>query len=284
MSKIKAIPPALAALSGRLTQGSNSLASLNSRFNHSFEVSLDRVTADPEQARRQFDPVELQQLADSLSTVGQLSPVLVRRNTERADHYILVAGERRWRAALLAGWSSLVAIEFNGDAEVAALIENLQRVDLTPLEEARGIERLIRQRGLKQQDVAGLVGKSPGQISSLLKLLTLPETILAHLDTEASAAIPRNTLFEIARAPQDQQAALWALAEKGELNVRTAREFRASEPAKQTLSPASAPRPALRAVEKWTRTLQAVQGAPISNDERQKLQALKRVIDAMLAE
>ncbi|MDT8873315.1 ParB/RepB/Spo0J family partition protein [Komagataeibacter rhaeticus] len=87
---------------------------------------------------------------------GQLQPILVRRvtNSQSDKRWVIVAGERRWRAAQHAGWSSMLAIEHDGDAEVAALIENLQRVDLNPLEEATGIQRLIeKEAGTRARQV-----------------------------------------------------------------------------------------------------------------------------------
>ncbi len=284
MAKSKTPPPALAALSGRLTQGSTSLTALNSRFNHSFELALDRIEPDPAQNRQHFDEGELAALADSLKRVGQLSPILVRPHPDRPDHYVLVAGERRWRAARLAGWTSMVALRFDGDADTAALVENLQRVDLTPLEEARGLERLMRQRGLKQQEVAALVGKSTVQVSSLLKILALPAVILSDLGSDIGAAVPRGTLFEIARAPTDQQPMLWALARDGKLNVRTARQAK-EDGVVPSPAPAAAPASSrLPAVRKWTRSLQAVKGAGLSVEEREQLLALKAAIELVLAE
>lgn len=284
MAKSKTPPPALAALSGRLTQGSTSLTALNSRFNHSFELQLDRIEPDPAQNRQHFDEGDLATLADSLKRLGQLSPILVRPHPTRPDHYVLVAGERRWRAARLAGWTSMVALRFDGDADTAALVENLQRVDLTPLEEARGLERLMRQRGLKQQEVAALVGKSTVQVSSLLKILALPAVILADLGSDAGAAVPRGTLFEIARAPTDQQPMLWALARDGKLNVRTARQAK-EEGVVPAPTPAERPTSLrLPAVHKWTRSLQAVKGASLSAEEREQLLALKAAVERVLAE
>ncbi|KPF85701.1 hypothetical protein IP70_10760 [alpha proteobacterium AAP38] len=283
MAKSKTPPPALAALSGRLAQGSTSLAALNSRFNHSFEVALDRVEPDPAQNRQHFDEGELAALSDSLKQVGQLSPILVRPHPARPDHYILVAGERRWRAARLAGWTSMVALRFDGDADTAALVENLQRVDLTPLEEAKGLERLMRQRGLKQQEVASLVGKSTVQVSSLLKILTLPAPVLSDLGSDAGATVPRGTLFEIARAPAEQQPKLWALARDGKLNVRTARQAKDEGDLPSPAPAATGTAPRLPAIGKWTRSLQAVKGTSLSKQEREELLALKAAIEAVLA-
>lgn len=284
MAKSKTPPPALAALSGRLSQGSTSLAALNSRFNHSFELAIDRIEPDPAQNRQHFDAGELAALSDSLMRVGQLSPILVRPHPARPDQYILVAGERRWRAAKMAGWTSMVALRFDGDADTAALVENLQRVDLTPLEEAKGLERLMRQRGLKQQEVASLVGKSTVQVSSLLKILTLPTPVLTDLGSDAGAAVPRGTLFEIARAPVEQQPRLWALAREGKLNVRTARQAKEEGDVPSPAPPVSAPALRLPAIGKWTRALQAVKGTSLSRQEREELLILKAAIEAVLAE
>lgn len=140
--------------------------------------SLPLALVDPSasQPRRQFDEVALAELADSIRIKGVLQPILVR--PMEGGRYEIVAGERRWRASQLAGLHDIPVVirELGeGDSFEAALIENVQRADLNPLEEAEGYQRLIREFHHTQESVASLTGKSRSHIANLLRILDLPE-------------------------------------------------------------------------------------------------------------
>lgn len=136
-------------------------------------ISVDQIKPSPDQVRRQFAPEPLRELAESIRQHGMLHPVLVSR---LPDGYQLIAGERRWRAAQLAGLERIPAIVRGGDGPEASLllglIENLQREDLDPIEEARGIQRLIEQFGLTHEEAAVRLGKHRVAISQALRLLS----------------------------------------------------------------------------------------------------------------
>lgn len=142
-------------------------------------VPIDEIRANPEQPRQHFAKDELANLAESISRHGILTPLLVRKED---GQYVLIAGERRLRAAGLAGLSEVPVIVREADARVEqlelALIENLQRQDLDPIETARGYERLIEDFGLSQDDVARRVGKDRTTVSNAVRLLRLPEFAL----------------------------------------------------------------------------------------------------------
>jgi len=146
---------------------------------------VDQISPNPYQPRRDFSPEGIQQLADSIRKRGLLQPVVVRR---KGDRYELVVGERRWRAAKLAGLDEIPAIlkDFS-DQEllILSLIENLQREDLNPIDEAEGYQRLITQFGLSEKEVAELVGKKRPTISNKLRLLKLPDTVKRYLRSGA---------------------------------------------------------------------------------------------------
>lgn len=147
------------------------------------EVPLAQLSANPDQPRRRFDPDELQSLADSIATQGLLQPVLVRpRPGGRLE---IVAGERRWRAAQLAGVEVIpVVVRERTDAETleAALVENMARADLTPIEEARAVAGLVEELGLTREDVAKRVGRSRAAVSNLIRLLDLPDEVIELLE------------------------------------------------------------------------------------------------------
>lgn len=141
-------------------------------------VPLSAIEPNKDQPRQEFDEEKLQQLADSISRYGVLQPLLVRDMGN--GRYQLLAGERRWRAARLAGLTELPVqlkeLEDQGVLEVA-LIENLQREDLNPMEQAGGYRRLMEEFSLTQEEVAARVGRSRPAVANTLRLLSLPKTI-----------------------------------------------------------------------------------------------------------
>lgn len=144
-------------------------------------VPLDRIHPCPLQPRKDFSPETLRELADSIQEQGIVQPLIVR---ERDGHLELIAGERRWRAAQLVGLAEVPVILRQADDRAVlelALIENLQRENLNPIEEARGYAQLIEQFQLKQEEVATKVGKSRAVVANALRLLKLPSPIQASL-------------------------------------------------------------------------------------------------------
>lgn len=147
-------------------------------------LPLDLLDPSPFQPRRAMDPAILQELAASIKACGILQPLLARPNPTDPARFQIVAGERRWRAAGLAGLHEvpvLVRPLADGDAMAAALVENLQRQDLNPLEEADGYTRLIEEFGLTQETLALAVGKSRGHISNMMRLTGLVDPVKAAL-------------------------------------------------------------------------------------------------------
>lgn len=133
-----------------------------------------------DQPRKVFEREALEQLADSIGTYGVLQPIIVRESAALSGTYEIIAGERRWRAAKMAGLSEIPAVILDGDelkAAQVALIENVQREDLNPMEEANGYRMLIDRFGLKQEQVAQQVGKSRSAVANMLRLLDLPEKV-----------------------------------------------------------------------------------------------------------
>jgi ParB family transcriptional regulator, chromosome partitioning protein len=147
------------------------------------EIPVEMVKANPNQPRKRFDEAELAELAQSIREKGVLQPILVRP-APHAGQYEIVAGERRWRAAQLAGLRSIPAlIRDLSDAEVLeiAIVENVQRADLSAIEEAEGYRTLVDRFGRTQAQVADIVGKSRVHVTNALRLLQLPEAVQALL-------------------------------------------------------------------------------------------------------
>jgi|SRR5271154_483334 len=150
------------------------------------ELPLDLISPNPKQPRRRFDEETLQALAGSLGERGVLQPVLVR--PKAGGTYELVAGERRWRAARIAGLPSIPALVRQREDAVAlelALIENMARQDLSPIEEARACAALVEELGLTREQVGRRVGRGRVAVSNLVRLLDLPDEVIELLQTGA---------------------------------------------------------------------------------------------------
>lgn len=146
------------------------------------ELPIYKVEPNPDQPRREFDEAELQALADSISVHGVIQPLTVREMPN--GYYQIIAGERRWRAARIAGLSDIPVVVIEADDKKAmelALIENLQRQDLNPVEEAMGYQSLIEEYGLTQEETAERVGKSRSAVANTLRLLSLSPEVLEKL-------------------------------------------------------------------------------------------------------
>src|SRR5690348_6076034 len=173
------------------------------------EIEISRIKANPNQPRVEFNEEALDELADSIRERGILQPILLRPD---GDGYMIIAGERRWRAAQRVQLHAIPAIVRNIDESTVAelaLIENIQREDLNPLEEAEGYKQLIRRHGHTQDDVAQLVHKSRSHVANLLRLLDLPEFVrqsllqgdisMGHARAVATASDPDGLTREVIR-------------------------------------------------------------------------------------
>jgi ParB family chromosome partitioning protein len=181
-------------------------------------VPIEFIRANPRNPRRNFSDAELEELTASIRERGIIQPIVVRPVRGATDQYEIVAGERRWRAAQRAGVHQvpIVPIEVN-DAEALqiAIVENVQRADLNPLEEAMGYNALATEFGNSQDDIAKIVGKSRSHIANTLRLLKLPEQVKSYINDGRLSAGHARTLIN---AP-DPEALARDIVERG-LNVR----------------------------------------------------------------
>ena len=181
-------------------------------------VRINDVEPNREQPRKQFPTEELEALSDSIVKYGVISPITVRRVGER---YVIIAGERRWRAARMAGLSEIPVIIISADDKKAAeiaLVENIQRSDLNPVEEAQAYAALIDQYGLTQEEVAEHIGKSRSSVTNSLRLLDLPDAVLSMLAAGKLSSGHAKVLLGI-KDGEKLKAAAEKVAE-GELSVR----------------------------------------------------------------
>ena len=171
------------------------------------KIPIEFISRNPRNPRRTFDEAELQDLATSIRQHGIVQPVVVRPMP--GDRYEIIAGERRWRAAQLAGFSEIPVILRDVDDRTAleiAIVENVQRSDLNPLEEALGYDQLMEEHGYTQNDLGDIVGKSRSHVANSLRLLKLPEPVREMLSAgalsagHARALIPTSDPTTLARA------------------------------------------------------------------------------------
>ncbi len=170
-------------------------------------VPLDKIERGRYQPRRDFDPDSLRELADSISAQGVIQPIVVRPLGE--GRYEIIAGERRWRASQQAGLAEIPVVVRDVDEQTAiaiALIENIQRDDLNPLEEATALQRLLGEFGLTHQQVAEAVGKSRTTVTNLLRLLELNDDVKGYLQGGALEMGHARALLGL-KGPQQSAAA-----------------------------------------------------------------------------
>ena len=171
-------------------------------------LPIHKVEPNPNQPRRDFDPEELQSLADSIAIHGVMQPLTVR--DLQGGYYQIIAGERRWRAARIAELKEIPAVIIEADDKKVmelALIENLQRQDLNPVEEALGYQTLMEDYGLTQEDASKRVGKSRPAVANALRLLSLSETVLDMVRTGKLTAGHARAVLSLKTQKMQEQAA-----------------------------------------------------------------------------
>ncbi len=201
-------------------------------------LPIERLEGGPFQPRRVMDQEALEELASSIRSRGILQPILARRHPDHADRYQIIAGERRWRAAQLAGLHEVpvhVRAFSNSDAMAASLVENLQRRDLNAIEEAEGLQRLLGEFSMTQEQLAGAVGKSRSHISNTIRLLQLPVAVRREvMQGGLSAGHARALLGH----PDPARAALVVISRR--LSVRQTEALAQSAGQAASIAPAAA--------------------------------------------
>ena len=184
-------------------------------------VKISRITPRGEQPRKNFDENALQVLADSIREHGVIQPIVLRELADLSENYEIIAGERRWRAARMAGLDEIPAVIMTGDelkvAEIA-LIENVQRKDLNPIEEAMAYRALIEKFGLKQEEVAQQAGKSRSAVANMLRLLELPDEVLVMVQDEKLSMGHARAILGL--EDEEKMLPLAEMASEKELSVR----------------------------------------------------------------
>lgn len=259
------------------------------------ELALERVMPNPDQPRKHFDEDQMTDLVESIREHGVLQPIIV---APRGDDYLIVAGERRWRAAKRVGLTTIPAIvkELTDDQIFElALIENIQRANLNPIEEARGYKQLADRFGYSAELIAKRMGKSRPQVANTMRLLSLPEEVLAFVEEEKLSVSHVRPLLALNDAKwqiefaheiyqsnlsvRDVETMINKLKEKGTITTVT-KEVLFEEP--PTLSPE------LSTIQEQLKTRLGTQVRIKNNGKKGKIEIefygrddLKRVLDAL---
>jgi len=179
-NKNRGLGRGLSALMADVTQETEARGADTPTRRADTRLPIEKVQPNPDQPRRRFGETELQELADSLREKGIIQPLIVRQHPPGSDTFQIVAGERRWRAAQMAGLHEVpVIVREYDDTEVLeiAIIENIQRADLNPVEEAAGYRQLMEKFGHTQERLAEALGKSRSHIANSIRLLALPDGV-----------------------------------------------------------------------------------------------------------
>ena len=211
-----------AQLQKGLGKGLNALLDSPSQFSDQVtSLPLQKIEPNPLQPRKLFDEQELQTLSESITQHGVIQPLTVRKGQN--GFYQIIAGERRWRAARMAGLRTVPVVVVEADDRTVmemALVENLQRQDLNPMEEAMGYSQLMEEYGLTQEQVAAKVSKSRSAVANALRLLSLP-TPIAQLVTDGKLSAGHARAIMVLNTPKEQEKAAQKIIAL-ELSVRQA--------------------------------------------------------------
>jgi ParB family transcriptional regulator, chromosome partitioning protein len=265
------------ALGGRMR---DALFGLSPDFPQVIELDLDRIRPNPHQPRQVIDEEALEELARSIEQHGLLQPVVVK---EDGEGFVLVAGQRRVLAQRRLGRPTIFAVVTSGDADELALIENLQREDLDPLDEALALAGLMARHGYTQEQLGRVLGRRQSTISEALSLNALPEAIKAAYRT-SDTRVAKAVLVELARIQDPaEQLALWVAVRDG----GTLRQLRARKAAAKAAREAAGPPAALKVLasgHSFVRQLERLPAAELATDRDRfrELLALRARIDALM--
>jgi ParB family chromosome partitioning protein len=219
------------------------------------EVNLSEIHPNPDQPRKTFDEAKLRELAASIERQGLLQPIIVQKRAAGEGGYLLVAGERRFRAHQLLEKATIPAILTEGNPDEIALIENIQREDLNPLEEAEALERMMDRYHYTQEELGKVIGKAQNTVSEVLQLNTLPPSIKDEYRTSDTRTMSKSALVELTRIKDAKhQKAVWEAMKAGRWTVRDARTAK-----RRTLPPSPVQDRAIETGRAFLRRVEAIE-------------------------
>ncbi len=247
-------------LGSKLSKSKDALFGTSKDLPRVIEVDMAKLRPNPDQPRKTFDDESLQGLADSIAQHGLLQPVAVAKDPENEEGYIIVAGERRFRAYERLQRETIPAVMTSGNLDEIALIENVQRENLSPLEEAEALSKMMERHGYTQEELGKIIGKARNTVNELLKLTSLPQLIKD--ESRTSDAVSKSALIELSRIQDvEEQLRIWDEVKRGGLTVRAARNKKTNAPQKDDHTPRTALSPARGLITSGRRFVDTLRGA-----------------------
>jgi ParB family chromosome partitioning protein len=273
--------------SGDDERGRDALFGTSRDFPRVVELDLDQIDDNPDQPRKIFDEASIATLAASIERRGLLQPVLVQKKDD--GRYMRVAGERRYRAHRLLGRQTIFATITSGDPAEIALLENLERADLDPIETAGGFSRLMELHGYTQREVGKIFAKTESEISRSLALLRLPSIVQQEYQFDYRH-VAKSLLIELAEIPDEQNLLeMWEQVKAG-ASVKKLRQLKSDAKGEATpgldSNPGKIVEPMKKLVAAATRLgkqFDALPDTPLDDDQRKSLAELRDKIDQLLA-
>jgi len=244
-----------------------------------YEIPLGRIQPNPYQPRKYFDETALSELAESIKANGVIQPIVIRQDKD--NELYLVAGERRLKAAQLAGLESIPAILTEGNPIEISLIENLQRENLKPVEEAEALEKMIKEFSYTQEQLAHVIGKARSTVTEILSLNKLPDPVK---DECRRADISRRVLIEISKQKTpEKMTALFEKVKTDNLTSESVRKLSRRDGEMKRRTPAGI---VIEKTQNLYLTLSKLDTATISDEERdqltQELKYLRKALDSVV--
>lgn len=253
------------------------LFGLSKSFPKLMELDLSKLRPNPDQSRKVMSDEGLEDLARSIEKQGLLQPITVKEQSDGT--YMVVAGERRWRAHERLGKQTIFAILTDGNPDEIAIIENLQREDLNPIDAAEALGGLMERHGYTQEQLGRVIGKRQSTVSEMLRLTTLPEEIKREYRAPDSAT-SKTVLIELARLKNPKaQLAMWEAVKRGNLTHRQVRQRKAGA------EPPSPTHRLIAAARAFARSLEQVMGSghTLQSDQIEELRRLHERIGHAIA-
>jgi ParB family chromosome partitioning protein len=244
------------------------------------ELDVDAIRQNPDQPRKTFNKESLNELANSIDKHGLIQPITVKQEGE--NEYLLVAGERRYRAHLLLKRQTIPAIITKGNVDEIALIENIQRENLNPLETAEAFQQMIERHSYTQEELGKVIGKAQNTVSEFLKINSLPQQIKEEYRTSDTSNITKSVLIEITRLKTlEDQLTIWEEVKRGGLTVRSARTKKSKNSSTHLKSLTDQ---SLSAGRKFVQVLETLQINDIVTNEaaRTELLAIRRQVNTLI--
>jgi ParB family chromosome partitioning protein len=248
---------------------------ISSEMPRIIEIELTKLRPNPDQPRTRFDEETIKELAASIAQHGLIQPISVVPDPENQEGFVIVAGERRYRAHQHLEKPTITAIITKGNSDEIALIENIQREDLSPMDQAEGLASMMQRHGYKQEELAKVVGKSRPTVTELLSLNSLPQEIKQECRT---FDIPKSLLVQIVRVSKpEEQLRFWGEYKKRE--VKTVREAKKRKAGEEVTRTEPQPKKAKRVFETTQKATVIVQGQTLRLTRGQIVSALQEALD-----